>query len=441
VPDTTGYVEYSDEILAGSAWLRDAGLDRSAVPVSAVHMAGYPLLMAAVREVAGPYWTTVLVVLQAALSLTALAALCALRRPLGLSHRVMLFALFNVATTSSLVYDAALLTDSFHASLLILAITMLTITALSDRPLRWQTALAVGLLLAGAFLLRDAMSYLWLALLPLLACAAALPTVATEGRRAALRGAVVVALALSPLFAAYSAYSEWNRYRTGTPFVTTIGQLTLLLTLVTAAKHEPAIFAGDTPLDRAARATLLRHDYHDVQELNQRLFDTWHQTASEISAAAYEKYFTSWWQHPTAMARAVFANLREKDLFVLVGPIKTLREYQLWATGSWSKCRGKSGAGDPWCLLFYSADLLCKALAVVILACFLLLTPWRAWRAGRGSAQARVGVALWLLCVGWYAIFAMVTLETRYLAPVLPFAVLIGLANIVWLVERPAARS
>jgi hypothetical protein len=34
-----------------------------------------------------------------------------------------------------------------------------------------------------------------------------------------------------------------------------------------------------------------------------------------------------------------------------------------------------------------------------------------------------------------------VTLETRYLAPVLPFAVLIGLANIVWLVARPAARS
>jgi hypothetical protein len=48
-------------------------------------------------------------------------------------------------------------------------------------------------------------------------------------------------------------------------------------------------------------------------------------------------------------------------------------------------------------------------------------------------------MALWLLCFGWYAIFAMVHLETRYLAPVVPFAVLIGLTNIVWLVPRRAA--
>ena len=437
VPDTPGYIAYSDEILSGSAWLGDAGLDKSPLPASAIHMLGYPALISVARACFGQEWRWGIIALQTALSLGAIASLCLLRRPLGLSHRAMLFALIAAATTSSLVLDATLLTDSLNASLIDLAITMLLLVGLSGRSMSASAAFSIGLPIAGAFLLRDAMCYLWLAMLPLLACAVAFPYFKVNTGRAALRRAVVLVVCLLPLFATYTAYSEWNRQRTGTAFVTTIGQLTLLAPLLTAASYDSTIFSGDAPLDQAARLSLGDYDYDDILEINQQLFVSWHQTAPEIARAAYRKYFASWWQHPTAMARAIVANARENQLLLLFRPIDALREYRLWATGAPSDVgRWKSVEGNPWLLPIYLLDRTSKAIAAIIFASFLLLTPWRAWREGRGSLEARVAMAMWLLYLGWYAIYAMVTIETRYMAPLLPYALLFGLANIAWLRHR-----
>jgi hypothetical protein len=437
MPDTTGYMAYSDEILADSAWLGDAGLDRAPAPTTAIHMLGYPALIAALRACVGQSWSWALVALQMLLSLTAIAGLCALRRPLGLSHGAILFTLVATATTSSLVHDATLLTDSLNASLLDLAITLMMLAALSGRSARASVAFGIGMLIAVAFLLRDVMCYLWLPMLPLLACAAAFPSIAIDRRRAKSPGFVVATLILVPLFATYAAYNEWNRQRTGTAFVTTIGQLTLLIPVAAAATRDPEVFSDDAPLDQVARQGLGDYDYDDVLELNRRLFVTWHQTAPEIAAAAYRKYFASWRQHPAAMTHAALTNLRENQLLLLFRPIDALREYILWATGEPSELgRWKSVEANPWVLPIYLLDRLCKAIAAIIFASFLFLTPWRAWRERRMSAEAPIGLALWLLYLGWYAIYASVHIETRYMAPLLPYAILLGVTNIAWLRHR-----
>ena len=187
-PDSGGYLDYSSMMLSSSGWLHDAGVANAAISVPALRMVGYPLLMSGARLLAGAGWAWLLALAQIALALSVLLRLCALQRPLGLSPGAMLFVVVAIATSSSLVLDNTMLTDSPHASLVTLAITALLLPAMSERPLGAWAALGVGLLLAAAFLLREALIYLWLPMLPLLALA-----IGTRRRFA------VAALALLPL--------------------------------------------------------------------------------------------------------------------------------------------------------------------------------------------------------------------------------------------------
>jgi hypothetical protein len=425
-PDSGGYLGYSNMMLSSSAWLHDAGVTSTAISEPALRMVGYPLLMSGARLLAGGEWGWLLAILQIAFAVSVLLRLCALQRPLGLSPGAMLFVVVAIATSSSLVLDNTMLTDSAHASLITLAITALLLPALSGRPLGAWAALGVGLLLVIAFLLREALVYLWLPMLPLLALA-----IGTKRRFA------VAALVLLPLAAAIVGYSAWNKQRAGTAFVTTGAQTALLHPIVVASGYDPGIFAGETPLDEAARQTVNAHDFTDVIYMNLRLFSEFHMTGPQISAAVYRKYFASWRGHPLAMARTVLANLRPNQAFLLFRPIDALREYILWATGRPSELgRRKSVAADWHMLPLFVLSQLCRVASTVLFAAFLFGSPWRAWRDGRRSAAARAGLAVWLLYLGWYAIYAVVHVETRYMAPVLPFAVLFGVANLLWLWRR-----
>ena len=265
-------------------------------------------------------------------------------------------------------------------------------------------------------------------------------------RRASLRAASVGAaspsgiLTLLPLLAVDAGYRLWNWERTGTAFVTTGAQTSLLFPVVVAAAHEPAIFAGDTALDTTARHILTEYDFNDVVEINLRLFEDDHMTAPQIAAAAYRQYFASWADHPAAMLRVTFADIRPNQVFLLFRPVDALRQYTLWATGVPSKIgRWKSVIADGRLLPFFLADIAARAVSAMLFAAFLLVPPWRLWREGLGSTPARVGAALWLLYVGWYAIYLVVHVETRYMAPLLPFAVLLGVANIFWLGRSASA--
>jgi len=427
--DTVGYESFAHAILADDTWLYDAHVTAAVLPPTTLRIIGYPAMLALSHVVGGEAWRWPIVAAQIAVSVLALFGLTALRRSMGLSHGAMLFVLVAVATSSSLVLDATLLSDSLNAAVVTIAITILTRAALLERPLGATAALGVGLLLAAAFLLREAMTYLSLALLPLLACAAG---VVAPGERG--RGLAVFVLALLPLFAVNAGYNVWNRERTGTAFVTTGAQTSVLFPVVLAAAHEPAIFAGDTPLDITARNILTEHDFNDVVKINVHLFAADHLTAPEIAAAVFRKYTASWRDHPTAMLRVVLGEIRLNQVFLLFRPVDALREYVLWATGKPSQIgRWKSVAADRRLLPLFLADLAGRTMSAVLFAAFLLVPPWRLWREGIGSAPARVGAALWLLYLGWYATYLVVHVETRYMAPLLPFAVLLGVANLSWL--------
>ena len=432
-PDSADYFSYSSMILSSRAWLHDAGIANTAISVSAYRMVGYPLLISAARLLAGAGWAWLLASIQIGVSLIVLLRLCALQQPLRLPSGAMLFVLAAIATSSSLVLDNTMLTDSLHASLVTLAIVALLLPALSGRPLGLWAAFGVGLLLAAAFLLREALAYLWLPMLPLLVLAVGVKR----------RFAVAIA-ALLPLAVTIAGYSAWNKERTGTAFVTTGAQTVLLQPIVvSASRYDPGIFFGDSPLDRAAQQTIKHHNFADVIRINRLLFSEFHMTGPQISAAVHHKYLASWRNHPRAMARMVLGNLRlNHQVFVLFRPIDALREYILFATGRPCQLgRLKSVVADWRMLPIYLLSQLSRVVSALLFAAFLFGTPWRVRREGLSSTTTRASLAVWLLYVGWYGGFAVVHLETRYMAPMLPFAVLFGTANLLWWRERRRGES
>jgi hypothetical protein len=298
------------------------------------------------------------------------------------------------------------------------------------------------LLLAAAFLLREATTFLSLGMLPLMAVAIGLVrndrmSAGPTGASAFARRLAAGALLLLPLAATHAEYSSWNKQRTGTAFITTGGQTAMLLPLVEAAARDPQIFSGDAPLDKAANHSLSRYGYDEVLAINGQLFADWHMTAPEISAAVYGKYVSSWREHPGTMARVFLAHLRENQLFLLFRPVDSLREYILWATGRQTDLgRWKSVAADIRFLPLFVADAVCKTISVALFLAFLLVTPWRALREREGFALQRVCLCLWMLYLAWFSTYALVHLDTRYMAPVLPFAILIGTANLSWVLSR-----
>jgi len=286
VPDTSGYIAVANEMLKSNAWLNDAQLSAGPFPPLAIRMIGYPAALAAAMQIGGPLWPYLIVALQFAMTMAVLWAIYALGIRLRLPWGLALFAVVAFATSDQLVTDQCILTDSLNADFIILAVCILAYGAPSDRPLSLWTATAAGALLVPAFLLREAMPFLAMTMLPLVV----VRCFRDWSGRAAIRAALACALMLLPLLGTAEIYKGWNRHRTGERFVTTSAQLTLMLAQLVAAKHDHQVFDGDTPLDRAARETVRHYDFGDITPINRELIERGYRP-TEIARMSQAHYF------------------------------------------------------------------------------------------------------------------------------------------------------
>lgn len=439
--DTGGYVAFADAILGDRRWLSDAGLHDAAMPLTAFRVIGFPAIIAGVKLLAGSAWAEAIVIAQILLSLLATAAVFCLARAFGLTIVPAALATLAGASSVQLVLDQCLLTDSLYGSLMILALAPLSRGALESRLLAPRHALVSGLLIACGFLLREATSFLVVSLLPLAAwCVSQSP----GSKRAAGFAAVMLFL---PLLATNLAYQLWNAQRSGEHFVTTSAQTAVLQLLMVAAANDPAVFAGDSPIDRAAREVVRRHDFAEVRDLNEVLFARYHMTGPAIAGAAYRKYFEAWLRQPLAVAAAVVSGLGAQELHLAFRPLTSLEELYrwrhdrlLWDKRDWRKLTAVRTSQLPILLV----DGLQKALASVLFACFLIGVPWQAVRAFRREAtlpwREGTALALWLLYLGFFGTYALVHIEPRYMTPVVPFLALLGTLVLTHSVQKWRAR-
>lgn len=434
-PDTGGYVAYAEAMRSSRAWLSDAGLLQSAVPILALRTIGYPALIVASMAVAGDAWPYLLVLAQCALSLAAGYVLYRLALELSFKPLLALVATIAFMLSLPLTYDQTLLTDSFYTSLIVLAVVALTRGAAERRPLSWRQAALAGTLFVFAFLLRDSMQVMVLALLPLVAL-----RVWLHGRKQWRWSLVCCVAILVPLFVAAEAYKEWNAYRTDERFVTTVAQITVIHGLAKIAPTDPGLFAGNTPLDRVGTRLFRVDPFGETAAANNELFKEGYK-ATDIARMAFAHYFRGWQDRPATMLRLLKRNTSERVAKLTVRPVAAICETIEFATGN-PRCYDyrdlyraipTAFAGLAWTApVFFAAQTAELAASITIFALFLLMVPAIVVRRALGKDGGLDTITLtfaafWMAYVMWYAAHGIVHVEDRYMAPVLPLSLLAGL--------------
>jgi hypothetical protein len=431
-PDTAGYLAYADAIINGNFLHVDTS---RATTIFLARPIGYPAIIAAAQLTAGNSWTWVIVVLQIALSLIATCFVYRLARTFELSVWACLAVAGAQATGIQFPLDQTILSDSLSAS----AMTVAT-CILGSAILRKQTnvvAFAIaGTLIVVAFLLRDAVLYLAVGLLPLAAAAAAV-------ERNWFRRAIAFGLVLLPLLMVQQAYLQWNKWRAGTSVVGIMSQLALFHALVEASQFAPSMFEGSDSFDQTVRQALKtpNGEANALDLLHQKL--GW--DAARIGREVTGAYAIAWLRHPIAMLHAPARNLSETQLHQAVRPTETVRDILLWNTGSdHDFARERAVRENRWMIFAIIAHRLSEVLSVVIFAAFLLLTPARLWRDGL-TPQSLASAGLWIAYLECDLMFVFVAFTPRYIAGVVAGSIVVGAANIAWVatkygwLKRPAA--
>jgi len=435
--DTTDYVGYADAILSGEFHHVDLATDP--MPITLRRPIGYPAVIAAAKIVAGPYWRWAVVLFQYAISLWATAMVYRLARAFHLGVWLSLGVVAAQATAMQFVVDQAVLSDSLTGSTTTIATCILGLTALRREPASLLVYLGAGALIAVAFLIRDVIAFVAVGLVPLAAAAAL-------AERSRLRQLAAGALVFLPLIATHVAYTEWNRTRVGAPVVTSTSQAVLIGALIEAAHYDHSIFSGSTPIDEVGRIeqkAMEAGQYGYEVDANVALHRDYGWDAVRLSHEVTLVYLRAWRDHPRAMIFHVFHHVSETQLHQAVRPIETVRDVLLWNTGS-SHDFGAERAvknGNWWMIPAVMANWLVMTVSVFVFGAFLVVTPIRLLRE-RWTAETSVSIGIWCFYLAVGLLYAAVHLEPRYLTPVVGGSIVVGVVNIVRVMEfyrRPAA--
>ena len=435
--DTTDYAGYADAILSGE--FRHVDLTTDPMPITLRRPIGYPAVIAAAKIVAGSHWRWAVVLFQYAVSLWATVMVYRLARAFHLGVWLSLGVVAAQATAMQFVVDQAVLSDSLTGSTITIATCILGLITLRRESAPLLMYLGAGALIAVAFLVRDVIAYIAIGLVPLAAAAALV-------QRSWLRQLAAWALVFLPLIATDIAYTQWNRARVGAPVVTSTSQAVLIGALIEAAHYDHSIFSGSTPIDEVGRIQLKAMEagqYGYEVEADIALHRDYGWEAVRMSHEVTLAYLRGWLDHPWAMIRHVFHHISETQLHQAVRPIETLRDVLLWNTGS-SHDFGAERAvknGNWWMIPAVLVNWLCMTASVFVFGAFLVVTPIRLVREG-WTAETSVSIGIWCFYLTVGGLYAAIHLEPRYLTPVVAGSIVVGVVNIVRVIEfyrRPTA--
>jgi len=429
-PDSAGYQAYADAILNDFTWLHDAGVDQSAIPLLVFRTAGYPLLIAAARLVAGLHWASVLVAFQLIIAVPALLALYDLASRIfaeaGRWWPAAVTALYGLSLPAA--YHLSILTDSIYSSLFVLVTCRLAAAALDRRrPPPRQLALW-GVLLGLSIWIRPTGMFFAPLVLPLVVVAI------WHGpwrSRAFAAASFVIPLTLLPVL-----YAGWNHHRTGHAVISTVGQTDYFFPiLVIMGRHAPVELPDDGRVANAIRDVQPSFDYAGTVQLNERLHVADGLDCFAIERAAFEANAYVLRHHPGIFALYLLRNLARNHARIIFDPTYVAERYHVMRTGGASILHTRAmlsrlidhpamtDVAIVPVLVFFS---LLSGTATLLWATLPLLLWFRRRITDRAPAMALF--YLWLLFWLVAIFYAAVRVEDRELMPVLPGLIL----GVVW---------
>jgi hypothetical protein len=420
MPDSSGYWEYADYILATPDWGdKNAYLFR---------MVGYPYLIAALKSLSSDHWRILLGALQVMLSLTATSFLFV--AAVRLLENIKIARLIAIIYIFSIFFflDTTVLTDSLSSHLFTIIFSILVITFCHERPKIIFPFLICGLLLAGCFMLREGTTYLVVASFPLIGL-----LIYKISCIYSLRwGVLALLLYFLPLVTAHQSILSWNEARTGERFVTTGARTVYTYALMKPyLTYFPEIFSGDSELDQAFRTYVKTDSFMDIILLNEHLQNDLKWSETKIIEKSKEKYFETLRSNPKVIAFIIASNIKPNTFFSLFQPTLSIGQKISVAEDHYKYWRARFIVFDflktfNFKLIFPILLLVIESIiGVFIFSLFVFVLPIHIFKKLKNepfrnfiNSNEALLFCLALLYIGFWLIHALVHLEARYHAGV-----------------------
>jgi len=434
-PDSSGYTAFADMILHETAWIHAVDLNDFWYPDTAFRSIGYPAIIAFAKVLSADHFGWIIVLAQMVLSLFTSYILFKLALEMSNRFGLALFVAVAQALGQGFLLDQSVLTDSFNASLILLAILMIGRGIIRREGATVTQMIVPGLLIALAFLIRESGNQLQILYWPFVIWWL-VSVKQSWGRRA-----VLFLCFIAPMVVFTQSYKSWNQYRTGERFITTAGQTTMFFPAVDMQSRGVNAFENDPYLaDKPPYHHPMeeRTDLQHVGLINNHLVKTEGWNALDISRYAFKKFVHYWLDYPLDMAVVTLSNIREKQAFNAFMPFEAMMSIDFWATGTkpFQKKRDlfeKVKEHNRYDLLAaYMGRHIARVVSIVLTITLLLVVPYftikhfiaQKFRVSEIRPDCMLIFMFWLVYLGYTFAFAMVHLEQRYLMPVIPLGTL-----------------
>jgi hypothetical protein len=426
--DTGLYVAFADRILGGGLFAAVAFVSNP-IPGTIFRTAGYPLILAGAKVVAPGFWAPLVVILQSALDIAAMALMFRVAERLFHSWRWAVAATLVYACSRSLLWDNALMSDSVYASLFNIVIFALLGKLLGCWRLSSLKLAGLAVLWGYSLWTRDnGLYFSFLPVVLLLACTIRRPF---DWRR--LGAPIGFAAIVAAMIAGYCFY---NLQRTGDAFFSLTGVENYLRPLFDMRAYGYADpFAGDDLIDRTVRETMTVYDFPAQQRFITTLGERCGCTPTRLQSMVVAKFVDGVAHHPLAYLRVIARNFDFFDLASdLVDPINTFNDFMQEGTpvaarvvpGLSLRHLALVGEYSPPTIALMIVAGITKLLSAVMFTLFVFGIPFlwlRDWRRGGPIGAELWGVGfLWFAFAGVTAAFSLVHFEARHALPVFPAA-------------------
>jgi len=437
MPDSAGYAQFADLILADNSWIFVEDLERNA---SSFRIIGYPAFLALMKAISPGTWDWLAVSVQGVFSLVATVYVYRLAKVLNASLLIALCATFAHGLGQAFMLDQCILSDSLNASFLIILACYVGIAIIDCRRPSFVETAGLGTLMVAAFLMRESGNYLQVLYWPMIGYWA-LRVMDTK-----LKTVMMLVAFVLPMFLGVEAYKSWNQMRTGERFITTGASTAMFFPSVYLEQRGISVFANDPLLKdmgplpqipstvQALRTTVTSHL---IQEHSFTILD--------VARHGYTMFRDNWQNHPLEMLALTVSHIRRDQTQLFVMPIGTLDRTVLWAT-----TRSTFPApGKLWGNLVndYRVDQVLmvagrtveRLVSMTLTLAFIIGAPVLLLREGLRErftihrydpTVALVGL-YWLMCWGYILVYAMIHMEVRYLMPVIPLSMIGGITALI----------
>lgn len=455
-PDTPEYSDFADIILNETAWLHDEGLSDGRHPRTSFRAIGYPLIIALAKVLNATYWPWFIVGLQFSFSLLATVFVYRLAKLMSEKHWVALFAALCHGVGQNVVLDQTIFTNSLNGSLLLILACHMGISILSNRRLSVLEAVALGGVVLICFLIREAGLYLQIFYWPLVF----FWSVRTKAN--IFRGVCFVVIFAIPTFVGAEAYKSWNEYRAGERYITTAARVAMFyppLHLkwrgIQTISTDPLLVDMEPFADWRNVTTdhdIIRTRDEYMTRISNHLRDTHGFSHLDTARFLTAYFYKNWMDHPLDMLAVTLANIKPKQIFLAFRPLETAIQLRYWATFEWPWPKwgalwdvlSSDDEGRTSLLTLIALGGISRAISAVITLSFLFGVPALIVREARTQRlrvtayNQRVVLMLLFLCLylGYTLVYAMVSLELRYLMPVAPLAMITGLVLVSPYIEK-----